>query len=181
MNTKVRLGDFFFAKFTHKAMVVRIEDFAPQGGWIARSLSHGRIVYVKDESQLIYRCDTNGIQIVADSTTPNRRTQKTAPTIPDIVPIKQEKPLPTCPSLPVVNPQQPQTLLDAAAIVMQESWRQPMNARQIVDAVIQQSLWVPKGATPWLTLHAALSREIQSKGTASRFRKAKEKGKFQLR
>jgi hypothetical protein len=159
-----------------------MEEVAPQGGWIARSLSHGRKIHVNDDSQLIHRCDENGIQIVADETTPNRRSQKTAPLTPAPVPIEPERPLPPRSSLPVVKPQETTpNLLDAAAIVLKENKKQPMTARQIVETVIQQSLWASKGATPWLTLHTALSREIESKGVASRFRKASEKGKFVLR
>jgi hypothetical protein len=163
-------------------MVVRMEEVAPQGGWIARSLSHGRKIRVNDESQLIYRCDENGIQIVADETTPNRRSQKTVPPTPEITPIEPERPLPPRPPMPVVKPQETMpNLLDAAVIVLKENKKQPMTTKQIVEAVIQQSLWTPKGATPGLTLHTALSREIESKGVASRFRKASEKGKFVLR
>jgi hypothetical protein len=168
-------------------MVVRIEDIldisdnAPCGGWLARSLSHGRQVIIKDVSQIVHRCDENGIEIVADETVPFRRSQKTAPLPPAIVPqAKLEKTmLPAIPLLPH-KPHEPQNLLDAAVVVMRENSRQAMSARQIADAVIQQALWTPKGKTPSLTLHTALSREI-AKGAASRFRKAKEKGKFQLR
>ena len=67
-----------------------------------------------------------------------------------------------------IKPQEPHNLLDAAAIVLRENRRQPMTSLQIVEAVIQQELWMPKGATPWLTLHTALSREIESKGRAVR-------------
>jgi len=180
MHTNIRLGDCFLAQFERKTMVVRIEDFAPQGGWIVRSLSHGRKLYVKDGAQLLHRCDENGIQIVADATTPNRRSHKIAPLTLEITPVEPEKPLPPCPVLPT-KLQEPLNLLDAAVVVLLENRRQPMTTRQIVEAVIQQALWASKGATPWLTLHTAISREIESKKSASRFRKANEKGKFQLR
>ena len=179
MLTNTRLGDCFLAQFARKTMVVRIEDFAPQGGLIVRSLSHGRKLHVKDGAQLLHRCDENGLQTVADATAPNRRSQKIVPLTLEITPVGPEKPLPP-PSLPV-KPQGPLNLLDAAAIVLKENRRQPMTALQIVEMVIQQKLWTPKGSTPWLTLHTAISREIESKKSASRFRKASEKGKFQLR
>jgi hypothetical protein len=169
-------------------MVVRIEeildisDNSPGGGWVARSLSHGRKVLIKDVSQIIHTCDEHGIEIVADETVPNRRSTRTAPLPPAIVPVKVEQaPSPILPSMPVKPmSQEPLNLLDAAVIVLKENKRQPMTARQITDAVVQRALWTPSGKTPSLTLHTALSREIV-KGSSSRFRKAKEKGKFQLR
>ena len=181
MLTSIRLGECFLVRFTHKAMVVRIEDKLPCGGWLARSLSHGRYAKIKDVSQIIHKCDENGIEIVADETVPNRRSQKTAPLppAPVIVPVIPEKVLPPLPVLPV-KPQEPLNLLDAAVIVLRENKRQPMSARQITEAVIQQGLWKPAGMTPWLSLHTALSREI-AKGSASRFRRASQKGQFQLK
>ena len=181
MHTNIRLGECFLVKFTHKAMVVRIEDKLPGGGWLARSLSHGRYAKIKDVSQIIHKCDENGIEIVADETVPNRRSQKAAPLppAPAIVSAKPEKVSPPLPVMPV-KPPEPLNLLDAAALVLRENKRQPMSARQITEAVLQQNLWTPTGKTPWLTLHTALSREI-AKGVASRFRRAAQKGMFQLK
>ena len=181
MQTQVRLGECFLVQCTRRAMVVRIEDKLPESGWLARSLSHGRQVIIKDESQIIHKCDENGIELVADETVPFRRSQKTEP-IPQhsaVTPIEPDMVLLPLPSLPF-KPQAPQTLLDAAVIVLRENRRQPMSARQITEAVIQQSLWTPTGKTPSLTLHTALSREI-AKGSASRFRRAAQKGMFQLK
>ena len=50
----------------------------------------------------------------------------------------------------------------------------------LVDLAIDRNLWTPgKGKTPASTLYAAIHREINTKGDASRFRKA-ERGKFAL-
>jgi len=186
MHTKIRLGDCFLAKFTHKELVVRIEDVldisanAPSGGWVARSLSHGRKVIIKDVSQIVHRCDENGIKIVADETVPNRRSQKTASPVQVTVPVEPDMVVPlVLPTSPIRKPL-PLTLLEAAIVVLRANRRQPMTAREITDTVIRRKLWTPIGETPWQTLHAALSREI-AKGPASRFRKAKQRGKFQLK
>ena len=177
MRTKIRIGDCFFVKFTHRTIAVRVEDNAPCGGWVARSLSHGRQVLIKDVSQIVHRCDENGIEIVADATVPYRRSQKITPLPRPIVP--EPRPEKTVSQFPFVLQEQ-QNLLDAAVIVLKKNDRHPMSARQIIEAVIQQALWTSKGRTPWLTLHTAMSREI-AKGPASRFRKAKQRGKFQLK
>jgi hypothetical protein len=74
MPTRIRPGQFYLARFTKNELLVRIEEAAPQGGWIARALSHGRKVMIKEESQIIHACDENGVELVANNTVPNRRS-----------------------------------------------------------------------------------------------------------
>jgi hypothetical protein len=186
MPTRIRPGQFYLARFTKNELLVRIEEVAPQGGWIARSLSHGRKVMIKEESQIIHACDENGVELVADKTVPNRRSTALPPEPkPNIATLSNEPPVHNaCP--PVLQPiskavyhAEPCSLLDATAMILREKHK-PMSSREIVEAVVEQRLWIPSGKTPSLTLHTALSREI-AKGSASRFRKADEKGKFTLR
>ena len=67
--------------------------------------------------------------------------------------------------------------LDAAALVLRQSGV-AMSAKEILAAILEQGLWTsPKGKTPEMTIAAAAGREIQIKGSASRFAKA-ERGKF---
>jgi hypothetical protein len=69
--------------------------------------------------------------------------------------------------------------LDAAALVLKQAG-EPLNTKALVERMTKRKLWVsPKGATPWATLHAAISKEIRLKGTESRFRKA-DRGLFAL-
>lgn len=69
------------------------------------------------------------------------------------------------------------SLLDAAAQMLAES-TEPMNVKQMLDAVTAKDLWSsPKGKTPLATLAAAILREAQTKGVESRFRKV-ERGLF---
>jgi len=63
------------------------------------------------------------------------------------------------------------SLLDAAATVL-GSAKAPMQAKQIVEAVVERGLWKPgAGKTPHATLYAAMTREIAAKGKDARFRK----------
>jgi len=63
------------------------------------------------------------------------------------------------------------SLLDAAATVLAGA-RAPMQAKQIVEAVVERGLWKPgAGKTPHATLYAAMTREIAAKGKDARFRK----------
>jgi len=74
----------------------------------------------------------------------------------------------------------PMSLLDAAAHLLSLGTGDAMRCKDIVDLAIARGLWRPgKGKTPAATLHAAMSREIKSKASASRFVKA-ERGKFAL-
>ncbi len=70
------------------------------------------------------------------------------------------------------TPTKKPSALDAAARVLADS-PEPMTAMQLVEAMASRGLWSsPGGKTPHATLHAAMSKEIATKGTASRFRKA---------
>lgn len=67
--------------------------------------------------------------------------------------------------------------LDAAAQVLAGS-KEPMNAKQMIEAMAAKGLWTsPGGATPHATLYAAIIREIQVKGNEARFVKT-DRGLF---
>ncbi len=64
-----------------------------------------------------------------------------------------------------------------SAVVLKDA-KAPMQAKQIVDAVVERGLWKPgAGKTPHATLYAAMTREIAAKGDAARFRKV-DRGRF---
>ena len=67
--------------------------------------------------------------------------------------------------------------LDAAAQVLATA-KEPMNTRQMIEAMAAKGLWTsPGGKTPHATLYSAILREINEKGKDSRFTKT-ERGKF---
>lgn len=67
--------------------------------------------------------------------------------------------------------------LDAAATVLAAS-KEPLRTKDLVEQMAAKGLWSsPSGKTPEATLHAALMREINTKGGASRFKKA-DRGLF---
>ncbi|MBN1941925.1 MAG: GIY-YIG nuclease family protein [Phycisphaerae bacterium] len=71
------------------------------------------------------------------------------------------------------------SLIRVAAIVL-EACERPMTCGEIISKAIESNAWKPgKGLTPANTLSAAIRREINVKGDASRFRLA-ERGKFEL-
>jgi len=194
MQKRIRPGQLYLARLTKNELVVRIEETNPHGGWIARVLSHGRKVKIKEESQIIHACDAEGIEQIANETIPNRRStalppeqQASAVIQPEESPVQNECYSPTVCSpvkesfiAPMVYPTEPCSLLDATAMILREKHK-PMSTREIVEAVVAQRLWTPSGKTPWLTLHSALTRDIKSKGRHSRFTRSPERGKFILR
>ena len=67
--------------------------------------------------------------------------------------------------------------IDAAAKVLADT-KQAMNCKELIEAMAAKKLWTsPGGKTPWATLYSALTREISTKGSDSRFKKT-ERGKF---
>ncbi len=67
--------------------------------------------------------------------------------------------------------------LDAAAQVLAAS-KEPMNAKEMIDAMAAKGLWTsPGGKTPSATLYSAIIRELATKGKDARFKKT-ERGKF---
>jgi hypothetical protein len=59
--------------------------------------------------------------------------------------------------------------------------KQPMNAKELIEAMAKKKLWTsPGGKTPHATLYAAMLREINTKGKDARFKKA-ERGTFALK
>ena len=67
--------------------------------------------------------------------------------------------------------------LDAAAQILASS-KEPMNCKELIDAMAKRALWSsPGGKTPHATLYSAIIREIATKGKESRFVK-KDRGQF---
>ena len=67
--------------------------------------------------------------------------------------------------------------LDAAAKVLADKG-EPMNCKEMIDAMGSKGLWKsPGGKTPHSTLYAAILREQKTKGKEARFKKA-DRGKF---
>jgi hypothetical protein len=68
--------------------------------------------------------------------------------------------------------------IDAAAQVLADA-SEPMNTKEMIDAMQSQGLWHSDAPTPHATLYSAILREISKKGSDARFRKV-ERGRFEL-
>jgi hypothetical protein len=88
--------------------------------------------------------------------TPVPRTQKKTPSAPT-------------PKAAAAAAAKKYSALDAAALVLRETG-QPMSCPELIAQMAAKRYWSsPKGKTPSATLYAALMREVQLKGAASRF------------
>jgi len=172
MNEEIRLGQCWMVRLSKRDLCVRLESHTPDGGWTARVMSHGRMVTIKNASQLLQRCDKVRIYTIAETTKPNRRSHAVPP--PRNEPmlkkaeLKKEKVIVKA-AIPLEQ-SAPLSLLDAAAMVLRES-QSALSTREIIALVVERGLWKPTGATPWATLNAELNRNIKTLGTQSRFRK----------
>ena len=66
----------------------------------------------------------------------------------------------------------------AAAAKLLAETKEPMNCKQMIEAMAAQGLWTSSGGkTPSQTLFSAIAREISERGKDARFKKT-ERGKF---
>jgi hypothetical protein len=184
-ETLIKLGQCFMSRFSKTELPVRIERNNLDGGWFACALTHGRIVQIKDESQLLYKLTDDEIRDIAQGVIPNRRSANQGVTFHDscfeannemvYIPLRKIKRF-TLQKIIIVERL---NILGAAERVLDEN-EMPMTTREIVAAAKLKQYWTSEAATPWATLHAAISRDIKTKKDKSRFVK-KERGKFSLR
>ena len=92
---------------------------------------------------------------------------------------KAKKPVAEPKAKPAAKADGKMSALDAAAKVLGESG-EPMTSKAMIEAMSAKGYWTsPGGKTPHATLYAAILREINTKGDASRFTKT-ERGHFGL-
>jgi hypothetical protein len=161
---EIKIGGTYLAKVSDKVVPVRIDAESRHGGWEATNMATNKRVRIKSAQRLRGEVNAGGKK-QADKPEASKPEAGTA-----VVEKKTRKPR---------DPAKPRkvSLLDAAAQVLAES-AEPMNAKQMVEAVSAKGLWSsPKGKTPHATLSAAILRETQTKGADARFRKV-ERGLF---
>ena len=163
-QSDVHIGNQYTAKVTHKLVVVEILAENPHGGWDAKNLATGKMVRIKSAQRL--RGFAKAASVAA--------------------PVATKEPTPSQPAAEATSTHTPQPVADkrlsalnAAAKVLAEA-AEPMNCRQLIEAMTEKNYWQPKaGNTPQNTLHAALCKEIKTKGPDSRFEKV-GRGQFAL-
>jgi hypothetical protein len=72
-TTTIKLGQCFMVRFAPNELPIRIEGNNPSGGWFSRALTHGHVVQVKNESQLLYKLTADESHNITRGVVPNRR------------------------------------------------------------------------------------------------------------
>ena len=181
----IKLGQVYVTETTNGELPVRLECLHPNGGWMARALTHGRRLQIKTERQLLFRCTDEEVRGISQGVMPKRRSRIQGPVYRELaVPIGEDEL-----ARPVRKVKRPPVkrvviiarlnILEAAYRVLSES-KKAMTTREIVAVCAEKQYWTSNAATPWQTLSGALHRDIETNGTQSRFQK-EERGKFTLR
>jgi len=166
----IKIGQCYVASFAKNEMPIRIESREANGSWKARSLTHGRIVLVKNEAQLVRECSGSDLAELAKTVVPNRRSKRQAPPPTPVLATET----PQVARVRVVKakrqriPEYSLNALDAAHCVLKEA-KKPLTCQEIVDRAIQRKYWRTEGATPQNTLNAAIQRDVKANGERSRF------------
>ena len=166
----IKIGNCYIARLTKADMPIRIESLEANGHWKARSLTHGRIIFVKSDTQLICECNTDDLAEYAKTVVPNRRSKRQAPTPTPVLAVET----PQVARVRKVKAKQQRiaeyslNALDAAYRVLREA-KKPLTCQEIVDRAAKRKLHRSSGATPANTLNGAMTREAKSKGENARF------------
>jgi len=168
-KANVQTGATYLVKVAGNLVPVKIDREHDSGGWLGVRVKTGKTIRIKSPQRLRKRLD----DAAAGAKTPTKATKDAKPAA------KRDT------GERVATGGEPggkkMSLLDAAAHILSLGAALPMRCKDIVDLAISRDLWSPRngGKTPANSLHAAIQREIKTKGDASRFRKA-ERGKFAL-
>lgn len=183
--SEIKVGEAYQAKVAGRTQDVRIERKLLRGGWEAVSLETNKKVRVKTPQQLLGPAtpaeasaptqepiaapggdkqpgSSDGAAEASGQAEPQapapkgKRSKgvKAKPTAGDEVPAGEKK----------------LSCLDAAARVLRDKG-EPLNCKQMVDAMFAAKLWHSDAPTPAATLSSAILREMNTKKDASRFRK----------
>jgi len=177
-RSAIELGQVYTAKVTGKTVPVRIDSEHADGGWAATNVKTNRAVHIKDADRLIERVSLQGDEATELWTpTPPTRAKKRS-TSTDVSTAIEQRDTGERDVSSDEPSERPMSLLDAAAQILASVGGTAMRCPELVEAAIAQGLWIPRsGKTPANTLHAAITREIATRGIASRFAKA-DRGRF---
>lgn len=170
-DTDIHIAKCYDIKVGNNTTAVRIMKPLATGGWEAVTLAANKTIVIKSGKRIVgpHRPTTPTMaQGAAKGTEPSQdATGHPSPT--------------TAKSAQNTLRTNRMSILDAAAQVLAEA-KEPLNCKLMIKAMLDKAYWQPaqSGKTPANTLHAALSKEIKTKGADSRFEKV-GRGLFGLR
>ncbi len=172
---QIVVGQTYLCKVGRQVTEVRVTGESRFGGWDAVNVKTGRNVRIKSAQRLraAARQDEGSAQgaRVAKKAAKAKKATKAAR--------ERDTAQQGAPQAQETAKTKKTGLLDAAILVLREAG-EPMNTKEMVEAVLAKDLWKSDGKTPAATLYSSILREIQKKGDEARFRKT-ERGRFELK
>lgn len=196
----VKIGGKYFATVSGRKVVVKIDVENRHGGWTATNQTTGKQVRIKTAGRLTPMSgksnnaaasdsDADGQAEAAPATKPKRGKRAEQAEVTSQAAATDSSSEGQVETVQAAKPkrgkraaqaeatdqadapagQKKLSALAAAAKVLVEVG-QPMNSKQLIEAMAQKGYWSsPGGKTPEATLYAAIAREIKTKGEAARF------------
>ena len=186
-KAEVKIGGKYYANVTNKRVEIQIDAEKSTGGWSATNLATGKKIHIKSAQRLQgevgtrrgrAKVTTEGNVTVVEN---EPATVETFGAIPAAVPKKaRKKPASEATDANAGDPPEKKLSCVTAAIKVLTESTEPLNAKEIIDAMVAKGYWTsPGGKTPHATLYSAILRDL-AKGDASRFVKS-ERGRFTAR
>ncbi|MDP1563684.1 MAG: winged helix-turn-helix domain-containing protein [Pirellulaceae bacterium] len=183
-KAEVQIGAQYWANVSGKRCEVRIDGEKPRGGWDATNLATGKRIVIKSAQRLQDEPRRRGRQAKV-TTEGNVRIVENEPATVQTIGGETsgavgvlKKPRKTKTAVFEAG-EKKLSCMTAALKVLVES-AEPMNAKEMVDAMEAKGYWTsPGGKTPHATLYSAILREL-ARGDESRFVKT-ERGRFVAR
>ena len=170
-SEEIRIGAAYTCQVGRNTVRVTVTEVVENGGWIVKTHT-GRTMTIRSAERFIAPADAPE---ATETPAPPAETPQAEPS-PSSAPERDsgEQGADTGEAGGTMS------LLDAAVHLLGQA-DGPMQCRDMVERARESGLWAPKrgGKTPDRTLYAAILREINAKGDASRFRKT-ERGHFAL-
>lgn len=178
---EIKVGGTYLAKVTDRVVPVRLDRENARGGWDATNLVTNKQVRIKSAQRLRGPAEratpakadaAQRTKAMADAHVTDAKAN--APSTPEAPAKKTAKP--RTPKADKAAKVKKTSGLDAAYQVLGHTG-EPMRCGDMVEKMLATGLWKTDGKTPAATIYAAILREIQTKGSAARFKKT-DRGLF---
>ncbi len=164
IQSDVKIGATYQVKVAGNLVPVRIVRTHDAGGWEGVSVKTRKTIRIKTAQRLRRQ--------LADAPRPTKESPKAT------IKAKGKRNTGQRDATGSQREGKPLSLLNAAALLLSQNHNEAMTCQAIVELAIAGGLWTRRdGKTPANTLYAAISREIKTKGHASRFVKT-QRGRF---
>ncbi len=172
----IQIGVTYLVGLAGKQVPVQITDNHPSGtGWLGKTIKTGKQIAIRSVQRIHKKA--NDDKQLGNTDNPKAKQSK-ATTDTKATPKRDTSNPRKSDATGEEQDTKPMSLIDAAAHILAQDNQEPLRCKDIVEKAIEKKLWQPgKGLTPANTLHAAITREIKTKGKDSRFAKA-ERGQY---